>query len=426
MLRFNNSCLFIAAASCLWPVVSARAYVDLSPTLGRVVRESQTITVVEVERFSRDKGVVILKKVHDLKGETGNDPMKHELVRANESAVDRAILEWAEPGRRGVMFTNGKTAVVCLGEVWYQTSSAGEGWWRLGAPRPDLPLAYYGTVSRLAEAVPLMVAGKTAVITTLPHGADQEGASFELALNRASLPGLVKVQRIRASLRMPNDAFGVGSNRAYVLGLGRACQDDVPALREKLHATDATTRAESANDLGSLGADAAAAIPDLARLLDDAAPLVRLSAAAALLRVNPADKRPVDVLGNGLASADAATRRHAARATGLAGPAAAPLAGKLAALLKDPDLLVRRTALQAVATLGPAAAEALEAVMGLLDQPEAALDAADALGRIGPAARPALKALAKLLSAEAPPNAGPPSAPWPRSAATTPLPPSSS
>ncbi len=343
---------------------------------------------------------MILKKIHDVKGETSADPIKHQLVRSNETGMDRPIQEWAEPGRRCVIFITGKSGVVCVGEGWYQIGVTDDGWWRIGPYRPDLPLAYYGTVSRLADAVPLIVAGKTAVITAMPHGADQMGASFDLALNRSCLPGLAKVERLRASLRMPDMAMGVGSNPAIVLGMGRVGLDEVPVLRERLHSPDAQVRAESAADLGTLGKGANAAAEDLLKLLDDKMSLVRVSAASALLRVLPDNTRALEVLTKDLASEDMTTRRHAARAAGLAGPAAAPLAGKLGKLLTDSDLLVRRNALQAIATLGPAAAKALDAVTPLLEQRDTAIDAADALGRMGPAARPAMKKLAPLLTAD--------------------------
>jgi len=388
-----------AVAVLLLAAPPARAYVDLAPTLARVVRDAQTIAVAEVDRFSAEKGIVILKKVRDLKGTTAAEPARHRVTGADGAAIDRAVLDWAEPGERCVLFVAGKTAVVCVGRGRYQVHEA-DGWWQLGAARPDLPLAYYGNVSRLCEAVRLMLADKTAVITTVPHGADQQGGSFDLALNRASLPGLVKVQRLRANLRQGPVAMGVSAAPAFLVGPGPAGEDEIPELRQKLHAPDATARAESATDLGSLGPRAAAAAGDLAKLLDDPAPVARLSAAAALMRIDPKDGRAREVLAKGLDSPDGAARRHAARTAGLAGSAAAPLAAKLGALLSDADVRVRRTALQAIATLGPSASGALEPVVKLLDGPDTAIDAADALGRMGPAARPALKRLAQLLTAE--------------------------
>ncbi len=381
-------------------VSPARAYVDLAPTLGRMAREARTITLVEVDQFRRDSGALILKKVRDLKGETAGEPIKHRVTTAEGNVVPRHILEWAEPGRRGVLFLSHRTALVCLGQGWYQAHALSETWWTLGADRPDLPLAYQGTVSRLVNVVELMLAGKTAVITTVAHGADAEGATFDLALNRTKLPGLVRLQRLRANLKMPPEVMGASANPAFLVGLGQAGEEEIPALVGKLQSPDATVRAESADDLRSLGPKAGAAAAALKALLDDPVPRVRMSAAAALLRIVPQDPRPLRVLSEGLESTDAAVRRHATRAVGLAGAAAVPLAGRLAALLTEADELTRVAALQSIATLGPAAAAACDAVVPLLDQPETAADAADALGRMGPAARPALKRLAEMLSAE--------------------------
>jgi HEAT repeat protein len=394
--------VMFAASWLIFPTSSAHAYVDMAPTLGRIVREARVIAVAEVDQVNLDKGVVILKRVRDLKGEFGVDPVKHQVRGANDSGLDRPILDWAERGSRCVVFLSGNTTLVCLGRGWYQAHSSGDGWWRLGAARPDLPLAYYGTVSRLTDAIGRMLDNQSAIITTLPHGASQEGASFDLALNRASLPGLVKVQRLRAHLGMPPMVMAVSANPAFLVGMGLAGEDEIPALREKLRASDATVRAESAADLGSLGKKAAGAAGDLSQRLDDASPRVRMAAAAALLRVAPGDARAREVLARGLASDDPGVRRHAACAVGWSGPAAAPLAVRLGDLLRDPDLRVRRTALQAIATLGPAAAEALDGLIPLVNDPQTAIDAADALGRLGPAARPALKSLTPLLTAEAP------------------------
>ena len=63
---------------------------------------------------------------------------------------------------------------------------------------------------------------------------------------------------------------------------------------------------------------------------------------------------------------------------------------------------MRITVLQTISMLGPAAAQAADAVTPLLDDPDLAIDAADALGRIGSAACPAMKRLAQMLSANQP------------------------
>jgi hypothetical protein len=389
----------LAVSACLCVVPSVQAYIDKAPTLMALIREARTITLVEVERFDRDGAVAMLKKVRDLKGESKADPVRH-VLRSEQQGIDRALLEWAEAGSRCVVFMNGNNVVVCLGESWYQATSAGDNWWRLDRMRPELPLAYFGTTTRLAEAIPVIAAGKNAVITILPHGANNEGASFDVALNRASLPGLVKVQRISANLRMPAETMELGSNDAYFRGAGRVERADLAVLQKQLHAADATARAEAAADVGWLGTDALSAAEDLAALLSDKLPMVRLAAAAALCRVNAKDPRPLKVLSDGLASEHVSSRRHAARATGLAGSAAAPLAKKLAELLKDSDETVRRLSLQSLATLGPVAADSVDTVTSLLDEPGSAVEAADALGRMGPAAQSALKRLTKMLSAD--------------------------
>src|SRR5258706_6077822 len=342
--------LFIAVFLCA--AQPARAYIDRAVTLGGVVRESEQIVLVQVEKFSRDKNAVILTKVRDLKGQTDATPIKHQLA-AQGATVSRDVLEWAQPGERAVLFLSQKTALVCLGRTWYQVQSWAAGGWQPGAARPDLPLAYCGTASRLSDAVELTAAGKPAIIPTVPHGV-QDAASFDLALNRPNLPGLLRLQRIRANLQMPSVVMAVSANPAYVIGQGAAGEDEIPALLEKLQSADATVRAESAADLRTLGPKAASATAPLTKLLDDPTSQVRTAAAAALLRIAPSNASPaLTVLTDALSNSDPHVRRHAAHAIGVAGESAAPLAPKLASLLTDSDELTRLAALQAIATLRP-------------------------------------------------------------------------
>ncbi|MHB1035421.1 MAG: HEAT repeat domain-containing protein [Pirellulales bacterium] len=393
--------LLAAPLAWTWMATSSHAYVDLAPTLAKIVSDSTRIAVVEVVEFDRAKRELVLKEVRALKGEMAAEPVRHE-VAAVGAAIPRLILQWVAPGARGVLFASRNTALVCAGQGWYQVRTSGDGAWKLGKDRPDLPLAYYGNVSRLSESITLMLSGRDAVLTVVAHGADNEGASFDLALNRPSVPGLVRVQRIRANLTMPPMVMAASANAAYLIGPGAVGEEEVASLVEKLKSPDALVRAEAAGDLRCLGSKAAAAAGPLARMLDGSSPRVRLSAAAALLQIDPKNARAVEVLAIGLESSDLATRRDAAKAAGLAGSGAAPLAEKLANLVKDSDESMRITAIQAIAMLGPDAAKAAGAVTTALDDPEVAIDAADALGRIGSAARPALARLAKMLSADQP------------------------
>src|SRR5262249_36685380 len=204
--------------------------------------------LVEVDRFRPETGAILLRKVRDLKGKI-DEPIKHQLLREGESAIEPALFEWAEPGRRGILLISSRTALVCVGRGWYQANASADGWWRIGAPRPDLPLAYWGNVSRLTDAIERMTKGRPAVTTMLPHGEGQEGASFDLALNRANLPGLVKVQRIKSTLMMPPKVLMISANQSYLVGPGLAGEEEMPTLIDKLKDADAEVRAESAGDL---------------------------------------------------------------------------------------------------------------------------------------------------------------------------------
>ena len=380
----------------------AHAYIDLAATLPRIISDSQKITVVEVVDLKREKRGLVLKEIRALKGELSTESILHVVASGEGATIPRQILTWATPGARAIVFTTRNSALVCLGEGWYQVSSSGMGPWQLAKDRPDLPLAYHGSLSRLTDGVERMLAGKDSVLTVVAYGVDNEGASFDLALNRSNLPGLVRVQRIRGNLNMPGMVMAASANPSYLIGPGSIDEGDLPTLLEKLKSPDANIRAEAADDLRYLGRKASKATALLTPLLKDVSPRVRFSAAATLLQINPRDTQPLEILARGLASPDKAERRTAARAVGLSGIAAAPLVDKLAALLKDEDDAVQITALQALALLGPIAGSSAKDVTTLLDNRELAVDAAEALGRMGSAARSSLKRLAQLLSDDEP------------------------
>jgi hypothetical protein len=398
--RLRDWLFAVLPAICLCLVTPSYAYIDLAPTLAKIVSDSKSIVLVEVTEFDRGKHVVVLKEVRALKGELTGDLIRHDVASEDGTIIPRPVLQWAGPGARAVLFVSRNTALVCIGQGWYQARSLGTGTWKLGKDRPDLPLAYWGAVSRLADGLERMLAGKDAILTVVAHGADDEAASFDLALNRTSVPELVRIERIRADMKMPPMVMAASSSPAYYLGVGAVDEAQLPELIEKLKSSDHMTRADAADDLRRLGPKAKEALEPLSKLLSDSTPHVRFSAAAASLRINPKDARGVEPLSKGLQSADRTERRDAAKATGLAGAAAAGLTPKLAALLKGSDEPTQIAALQAIYMLGPSASKAVGAVTSLLDDPNLAIDAADALGRIGPAAQPVPGQLAKMLSSD--------------------------
>lgn len=393
----------LAALPMLALSQAAHAYVDLAPNLAKIISDSPNIMLVEVTGYDRARHTVTFKVVETYKGTNGAEPIVQELAPPN-GVVPRQIVQWAVPGSRAIVFQSQNVArasqLVCFGTGWFQMTKVGNGGWKLGADRPDLPLAYYGSLSRLSEAVPALLKNQGAVITVVAFGADSEGASFDLALNRPALPGVVRLQRIRATPAMAGNVMGTSSSPAYFIGAGVVDEKDLPTLIEHLKSPDATTRAEAAEDLRTLGRKAKPALPTLAGLLKDSTPRVRYAAASAVLRIAPADKAAVDVLLEGLSSKDAAARRYAVASAGYTKSAGAPFAAKLTELLKDSDELVRLTALESVSMLGPVADKAVPVLVELLDNKDLSIDVADALGRIGPAAAPALKKLTAMLSSD--------------------------
>lgn len=393
--RFALVCLALGIVS------QSRAYIDLAPTITKIIGDSQKISVVEVVGLNETTHVLTLKEVRVLKGTASQDPILHNVASADGNMVPPAIVQWADAGARGVLFSSRTTSLLCFGEGWYQAKSSG-GEWKLGVDRSDLPLAFYGSVSRLADGIASMLAGGDAILTMVQHGADDTAASFDLAFNRMNLPNVIRVMRFRASMSMPGTVMAMSVNPAYMVGLGLVGEEELPVLMQRLSSSDAAVRAEAADDLLQLGHKARPAESALVKLLADPTERVRLSAASALLRITGSNSDAASVLSRGLASSDAALRRAAADAVGRAGQGALPLVASLATVLRDQNIQTRRAAVRAIATLGPVAAGAASALVPLLNDNGLMIEAADALGRIGPAARPAPARLAAMLADDQP------------------------
>ncbi|HVE43172.1 MAG TPA: HEAT repeat domain-containing protein [Planctomycetota bacterium] len=353
-------------------------------TLRSVIEQSPDIAVLRVEKISREKGVVIFSKVADLKGKYPAGESKHQISEGFRAREPRLILNWAEPGRTVVVFSNGATAQVCAGSYWYEVAARKDapGWWGLTHVQSILAYAYCGSVEKLKSSVSDMIAGKETVIPAVRYSGDSNTQRLATFKNVFRGKDAILI-RMKASLKMANSPL----DGLQIVGMGGGGPEDLPALVEALKKTDPQVRRSAAEELGRVGAPA---LPALLAPLKDADARVRVAAAGAALAIDPKQAEAFAVLLESLKDPGAAVRRLAAEALAAVGPEAGAAGSALSDLLGDKEEEVRWAAADALGELGPAAAPAVPALLKLLGDKDPAFRgvAADALGQ-GAKANPA-------------------------------------
>src|SRR5436190_20615346 len=172
----------LLAAQCFLAYQSSLAYIEAPHTLGRCCRESTNIVLVEVTRVDKAKGLILYKKVEDLKGKHPKDEIKHNIGQRGFHAREwQNVMAWAEAGKKAVFFHNGGASETCTGTYWYQCYPEGE-WWGLSHAEPFRLRSYCGDAEKLAAAVKQMLAGKEAVVPCMV-----DGNKDDLHLRRAKL-----------------------------------------------------------------------------------------------------------------------------------------------------------------------------------------------------------------------------------------------
>src|SRR6478752_6252281 len=100
-----------------WLVASrpADAYVEIAYTLGRVVLESTSISVLRIEKVDKERNLILFRKVQDLKGTLAGDVAKHNIGRGGFHEREwKAIMDWAEPGKTAIFFNNCGASETCI------------------------------------------------------------------------------------------------------------------------------------------------------------------------------------------------------------------------------------------------------------------------------------------------------------------------
>ena len=199
---------------------SAHAYIEAFHPLGRICKESTTITIVEVARANTDKNLVIYRKVRDLKGKHPDAEIKQNIGQRGFHAREwQNIMAWVKEGKQAIFFHNGNASVTAIDNYWYQCFREGE-WWAMTHAEPFLMRSYYGSVERLLPAITDILAGKEVVVPAFIDGPKEP-----IHLRQG------KIHRIRASLTIQDynakrDFVGLGDDATA--GVAQAKPDPKP------------------------------------------------------------------------------------------------------------------------------------------------------------------------------------------------------
>ena len=394
-MNYRNYLLGCAIA---WTLTApAWGYVDISPTLGYLIKEADCIAVLRVEKIQVEKRVVLYEKIADLKGKFPQKISKHHLAGGFHPREPKMVIEWAEPGETAIAFISGRVAVVCIGRYWYQCSETVDGWWTMSTGRPELSLAYYGRTDQLCEALTGILAGKEVVVPAVNHGKQMGVWQYGNVAFRKVLRGKdCPVWRIKASQKMPDSVWEIGErNSSWVAGTGAVGTEDIPNLVRALRDSNRgdLARSHAATDLGLIGWKARPALPSLQKAALDKSPLVRIQAALAAALISEEYDRPLRELQKDLTDPSPIFRRMAAEAIGDLGSSARTAVPALCDALKDTEAHVRWAAADALGRIGPAASAAVPALANALRDEQIRVVAADALGAIGTASRGAVPVL---------------------------------
>jgi hypothetical protein len=148
---------------------AATGYIHFPPmTLPKMCKDSHQVRLLKVEKFDKDKGVIVFALAESLKGGKSEITSFKHVIRADADGT-RPILEWLKDGKTAVMFSiEGKTGGGALGvgyvfidEYCYSVdyNNAGK-YWLLIRAEPGMSACYHGTVEQLRDAVKDILDGK--------------------------------------------------------------------------------------------------------------------------------------------------------------------------------------------------------------------------------------------------------------------------
>lgn len=384
----------LICAALLLAAAPARAYVEIPYTLGRVVQEATNIVVMEVVKVNPERRLIYYKKIADLKGKHNSDVINHQIQNGFHPREPKFIMDWAAPGKIAIFFHNGGASETCIGDYWYQAYPGSGPWWSMSHSEPFFAWCFSGKPEKLRDLIVEMLAGKEVVVpcSQFPDDRNKMG-EWKNLMHEKKAP----LWRLKASLKLQDYEAILRERKKYVVGLGALGPEAVPGFVSQLKSPDAKARLTAAEELGNIGSDAKAAVAPLTEVLNDGDWAVRIKAADALVKIDPAAPKAIDTLV--AAIGQEAHRAAAVETLGGLGAAAKPAVGALAGVLKDNAPANRVKAADALFKIEPTHGEIVPTLSALLGDPakEIKVKAAELLGNIGPAAKSAVAPLVKTM-----------------------------
>ncbi len=168
--RFVCVCLGVSLAAS-----AAVGFIHLPPrTLQDICKESNHIRLLKVEKFNKEKGVIVFEVAESLKGEKSQTTSLRHIIRTDAERV-KPILDWAGEGKTALMFSvetrrggsaHGNGYVFIDGYCYTVDCCMDETRWLMLRAEPEMSCRYFGSVERLREAVEDILAGKEVKVPT--------------------------------------------------------------------------------------------------------------------------------------------------------------------------------------------------------------------------------------------------------------------
>ncbi len=188
--------VMMAALVLLIAAGAALAFIDTfrPETLGSTCQRANSITVFKVEKFNKEKRLVVFRKVKDLKGEFPREVFREFISDGHEEAERKHYLDWVGEGKTVVVFRYENRSAICIGDQWTVCDAAPpkdkqEMYTVATRTEPWFLKIYCGDGEKLAQTVADILDGKEVVVPAMVGDRDKElrKRTGEMVSLRASL-----------------------------------------------------------------------------------------------------------------------------------------------------------------------------------------------------------------------------------------------